>query len=320
VIDQRQDEEDEHQISVAVAKSKEHISMMDRVADDSSPSATGTDDDDDDDDDDSTEGSADDLQNAPAPDPYEDIPPATSSQLSQLDDGDIDMELVEQYDAAFNEFVGQNPTFLINNADLVHSLRVAKLQKILEKQDSMEGELHQQLEQVRACKEEMVAYYQNQLKEAARLKAAREIHLQTHLKELQKSTREMEVNLMWDLVASSESRAKEAFHLQQVNSMPIDREGLLELLPAHYFDTIRDAALAPPSNQPMTSSQEADLRQFQVDNAFLMAEVTVLQKKVAYQAIAAKKNAWVESVLCRLDRLTMKKLKLKYQRKTGVKI
>jgi hypothetical protein len=64
--------------------------------------------------------------------------------------------------------------------------------------------------------------------------------------------------------------------------------------------------------------QELDVRQFQVDNAFMISEVAVLKKKLALERIAAKKQSWVESMLLRMDEETMSKLKTKYLKKAGV--
>jgi hypothetical protein len=68
----------------------------------------------------------------------------------------------------------------------------------------------------------------------------------------------------------------------------------------------------------LSEEQEKDLRQFQVDNAFLSAEATVLEKKLAYQVAAAKKYAWVDSVFLLMDAKKLKRLKNRYQKKLGV--
>jgi len=249
------------------------------------------------------------------------------SQTSDFagDEEEIDLCLVEQYDNAFNEFIYRNPRFLVSNPDLVHSLRITKLQKLLDQQDKIENELRNQLESIRSAKLQMETHYHAQLKDAARRKAARDIHWQAHLAEIQHSTKTMEAQLTWDLVVASEHRAKtEAATKEGLSGYGYGRHALATLVPeGPDFDGIRDAIMAPPnlSNQePLNEEQENDVRQFQMDNAFLNAEVTVLQKKQGYQEIAMKKHAWVESVLVRIDDKTMKKLKSKYQKKTGVQV
>jgi hypothetical protein len=242
------------------------------------------------------------------------------------DEEEIDLILVEQYDNAFNEFIFRNPRFLVSNPDLVHNLRVTKLQKLLEKQDQIEEDLAKQFEAAKTSKLQMEMHYQIQLKDAARLKAARDIHWQAHLHDMQQSTRTMEAQLTWDLLTASEQRAKQEFAMARagLDGLGYGRHALATLIPGGpEFDGIRDAIMAPPnlSNQVhLNEEQEKDLRQFQMDNAFLNAELAVLQKKMGYQQIAKKKHAWVESVLVRMEEKTMRKLKAKYQKKTGVQV
>ena len=123
------------------------------------------------------------------------------------------------------------------------------------------------------------------------------------------------------MVTSSEIRAKKQAQLLQESqnkgvAAGTHREALLDLLPdGADFDSIRDAVLAPAAAvdaASLSDQQKDDLRQFQMDNAFLQAEVTVLQKKLAYQKIATKQHAWAEAVLVRMDDKTLKKLKNRY--------
>jgi hypothetical protein len=134
----------------------------------------------------------------------------------------------------------------------------------------------------------------------------------------------MECQLKWDLLTASEQRAKKEFAMAQAGlaGLGYGRLALATLVPeGPEFDGIRDAIMAPPnlSNQVhLNEEQEKDLRQFQMDNALLNAELAVLQKKMVYQQTAKKKNVWVESVLVKIEEKTMRKLKAKYQKKTGV--
>ena len=255
---------------------------------------------------------------------------------------EIDLDFVEHFDAAFNEFVGQHPKFLMKDPDLVHNLRVTKLQKLLEFNVQCELDLRNELNHLRVRKAAMEATYQRQLKDASRRKAAREINLQGDLNKLHLATKKLSARLLWDLVSLAERKSKQQYHMRQhyKNLMAEDesdptlmnRRDLLELIPpGSDGQKLRDAALAPSSTYgrsvgkaahqapALSLEQEKDLRRFQVDNAFLNAEVTVLKKKLAYQKLAAKKHAWVESVLLRLDEKTMAKLGERFQSKAGVK-
>jgi hypothetical protein len=232
---------------------------------------------------------------------------------------EIDMNYVTEYELAFNEFVFENPQFMIHNPDLLHNLRVFKLQKSLEMAYGAESELTYQLEASQAKKLEMTTSYHQKLREASRNKAAREIHLQQELNTIQQATRVMEGRLTWQMIAKSEARTKKYVQMQQNLALrTIDADDLLSLLPDQpEMQAIREAATAP-AGEYLSEEQEKDLRQFQVDNAFLSAEATVLEKKLAYQVAAAKKYAWVDSVFLLMDAKKLKRLKNRYQKKLGV--
>jgi hypothetical protein len=233
---------------------------------------------------------------------------------------EIDMNYVTEYELAFNEFVFENPQFMIQNPDLLHNLRVFKLQKSLEMAYGAESELTYQLETSQAKKLEMTTSYHEKLREASRNKAAREIHLQQELNTIQQATRVMEGRLTWQMIAKSEARTKKYVQMQQHLALRSidDDDDVLSLLPDQpEMQAIREAATAP-SGEYLSEEQEKDLRQFQVDNAFLSAEATVLEKKLAYQVAAAKKYAWVDSVFLLMDAKKLKRLKNRYQKKLGV--
>lgn len=232
---------------------------------------------------------------------------------------EIDMNYVTEYELAFNEFVFENPQFMIQNPDLLHNLRVFKLQKSLEMAYGAESELSYQLETSQAKKLEMTTSYHEKLREASRNKAAREIHLQQELNTIQQATRVMEGRLTWQMIAKSEARTKKHVQMQQQLALQsIDADDFLSLLPDQpEMQAIREAATAP-AGANLSEEQEKDLRQFQVDNAFLSAEATILEKKLAYQVAAAKKYAWVDSVFLLMDAKKLKRLKNRFQKKLGV--
>jgi hypothetical protein len=107
----------------------------------------------------------------------------------------------------------------------------------------------------------------------------------------------------------------------RLNQKQGEGDGRLDLLKAlpegSDFDDLRNAMLAP-AGETLSEEQEKDLRQFQMDNAFLAAEVAVLRKKLAYQKATTKRHAWVESVLLRLDESSARRLKARFQKTVGV--
>jgi len=235
---------------------------------------------------------------------------------------DIDLDVVEQYDHAFNEFIAAHPQFVVRSPDVVHSLRVCKLQKLLERGSSIEAELQDQLKLIEKSKGRMEIAYQRELKEASRKKAAREVHLASKLATVQKATTEMEAKLMWKLVSTFEASAKKHHRLREqlkTTHVKNDRQSLLEALPKEAdFQSIRDAMLVPPSSEPLCGEQKMDMQQFQIDNAFLHSEVAVLDKKLKHVKAAAKKHAWVESMLVRMDPKVLNEIKERYAKSKGV--
>jgi hypothetical protein len=251
---------------------------------------------------------------------------------NEEDEDDIDLVFVEHFDTAFNEFIGQHPQFLMTNPDLVHNLRITKLQKLLEHMDTYERAILTEMAVLKGEKQGMEELFQPKLREASRKKAARQINLQSDLTQLSNSTKVMQAKWTWKLVDNSESRAKKQYQWRQSYKQKVaatdSRQDLITMVPdGQDGQVLRDAvnALANSSSSSSSSSsllsveqQETDVRQFQVDNAFMNAELNVLKKKLAYQQIAAKKQAWVESILLRMDATTMGKLKAKYLKKIGV--
>ena len=237
---------------------------------------------------------------------------------------DIDLEVVEQYDHAFNEFIAAHPEFVVISPDVVHSLRVCKLQKLLERGSTIESELQEHLNVMETRKGRVEIAYHRELKEASRKKAARQVHLASKLASIQKTTTAMEAKLLWSLVSTFEASAKEHFRKrEELKSISVksDRRSLLEALPKRpEFQIIRDAMMVPPSSEPLRQEEKMDLQQFQIDNAFLHSEVAVLEKKLKHVKAAAKKHAWVESMLVRMDPKVLNTIKEKYAASKGVSL
>ncbi|KAI2495465.1 hypothetical protein MHU86_19052 [Fragilaria crotonensis] len=245
-----------------------------------------------------------------------------SASFKELKEKEIDLDFVEEYDIAFHEFLSRHPRFLISNPTLVHHIRVIKLQKLLDGQNRLEQSIEDQLEKIMDLKRSTELGWQEQLRDAAGKKAARETHLQSYLSNVNYATKCMEAQWTWHIVCDAQHCIKKEHLLkmrlqqqQQVGDHPLD---LLNALPeGPDFDDLRNAMLAP-AGQTLSEEQEKDLRQFQMDNAFLAAEVAVLKKKLAYQKATTKRHAWVESVLLRMDERSLRKLKNRFQKRVGV--
>lgn len=243
------------------------------------------------------------------------------------EDEEIDYEAVEQYDQAFNEFIAANPEFVVVNPDLVQSLRVCKLQKLLERGSTIETELSYLYEKLQRDKLVTEIHYQKELTDASRKKAAESISLASKLTATKKATDEMEAKLLWKLFTTYEFNAKKQHRLREQLKQTTEgtnhRWNLMGALPrSKECQSIRDAMLAPPSfrQEPLSKEQENDVMQFQIDNAMLLAEIAMLQKKLSQVKALAKKNEWVESMLIRMHPKVLRKLKTKYEKTKEVSL
>jgi hypothetical protein len=240
----------------------------------------------------------------------------------------MDLEFVEYFDMAFNEFIAAHPEFLNDHPDLVHNLRILKLQKLLEYNDSLECDLKGRIERLQKDKECMEESMHNQLKDAARKKAARQTFLQSDLNSLSWSTKRVHAQLRWKFLQYSGDRAKRQFKMrQQFKAIPQahTRQDLMALIPEdvegnRFKDAVQDTR--EESNSYILSTEEEDqlFREYQAENSVMSAELATLTKKVSVLQMEAKKYAWVESVLLRLDEGTLYKLKAKFQKKEGISI
>lgn len=240
----------------------------------------------------------------------------TTEALGSFDEADF--SFVQKYESAFDAFMQQNLGLMAKNPKMIYNLRVAKLQKLLQATMDAEQEVKDETEAVEQHKNAIIAAYQQHLIDAARRKAALEIHLKHELNTIWQATAVMKAKLTWQIILKNERRAKRLYDLitQLSREKAKDRASLLKLLPDHLaMQSIRDAVTAPAGATRLTEEQEKDLRQFQVDNAFMKAEVEMLEKKLAAQQAAGKKYAWVDAVLVRMDEPQLKNLKQRYQKK-----
>ena len=237
---------------------------------------------------------------------------------------DIDLDFVAHFDAAFNDFIGKNPRFLMKSPDLVHNFRITKLQKLLQYMENRERHLLTKFTRLTIDKKDMEKQYEMKLREAAQKKAARQIHLQGDLNKLSLSTKRLEAISTWKFITSSELRAKRSYRLnQQYENKDIGRtrrEVIKNIPDGPEGNDLSEAIYAPPRSRDgsLTLQQEEDMQQLQVSNAFMASEAAVLKKKLQMDRISAKKANWIESVLLRVDELTMERLKKKFMNKVGV--
>lgn len=137
---------------------------------------------------------------------------------------------------------------------------------------------------------------------------------------------------MWRIVNSSEIRSKKEYMFRQrqkkeaeefvegsISGIPT-REEILDLIPTDDDGIkLKSAIFGPPQFMSKDGGDEAEqLRQFQVDNAFMSSEIAVLQKKLMHLQANWKRLSWVETILLRMDKGQMAKLKKKYTQKLGV--
>ena len=233
------------------------------------------------------------------------------------DEEELDMVFVRKYDEFFDEFLWLHPDIAGMNPELLENLRAAKLKKMVELSIEAEATLEKELNDLQTPKQTSDCH--RMLIEASREKAAYETALQKELHTIQQATLVMEGRLIWQAINMSYGSAKTQ---QTLLKGLFDNEAystdMLDLLP-DLPDTqaIRDAVTAPPGTD-ISEDKEQDLRQFQVDNAFLNAEVQLLEKKVSQLESVARKHAWVDSVLLRLDPKQLIELKAEFRKKLGV--
>ena len=249
----------------------------------------------------------------------------------EIQEQDIDLNFVEHFDRAFNQFMGLYPKFLLNNPNLVHHLRITKLQKLLEYMDTCENNLLTEIVAVNDEKQKMTNDFQYELKEASRRKAACQIQLQNDLGAWTQRIQMKQAQLMWKIVNSSEMRAKKEYMFRQhqkklaeefvqgsISGIPT-RDAILELIPNDDEGlALENAIYAAPRFISNESDEVDQIRQYQVDNAFMSSEIAVLQKKLTHSQANWKRLSWVETILLRIDKVQMAKLKKKYAHKLGV--
>lgn len=246
-----------------------------------------------------------------------------SIAIQNMEGEPIDLAFVQDFDNAFNEFIGQNPKFLLKSPDLVHNIRIAKLQKLLAYMNAKERGLLTNVAKLKANKQGMEDSYQTLLREAARAKAARQIYFQAELEKINMISQTLEAKFKWAVVASAEIRTKKHQMMRQryAEETPDGkRADLIHRIPRDVageklISILRDNGIS----STMTPTEKAEgVRRLQVDIAFLSSEVKIWQKKLEMMEGEKQKVSWIETILQQLTERQMKKLQTRYQKKTGV--
>lgn len=239
-----------------------------------------------------------------------------SEVLSDIED--VDLYFVQQYEMAFDVFMQQNITLMAKNPELVYNLRVAKLQQMLQVTADVETSLKEQIVIKQDEKRQMLDAYKKQLVEAARRKAALETHLRHQLSIIQQATVAMKGKLTWQTIETNNKRAKRHYEiLQRLSREKQSPMVLLYRLPKETVSTELRDLISSPASSTFSEQQERELQQLQVDTTFLKAEVKVLERSLAAEQAKAKKYAWVDSLLIRMDPTHLHRLKRRYQKKLG---
>eukprot|EP00980_Cylindrotheca_fusiformis_P018641 scaffold6200_cov118-Cylindrotheca_fusiformis.AAC.3 len=246
-----------------------------------------------------------------------------SIPIQNMEGQPIDLTFVQDFDNAFNDFIGQNPKFLLKSPDLVHNIRIAKLQKLLAYMNAKERNLLTNVAKLKANKQGMEDSYQTLLREAARAKAARQIYFQAELEKINMISQTLEAKFKWAIVASAEIRTKKHQMLRQryaeetpdQNHMDLIRRIPRDVAGENLLAIIRDDGI--PSTMAANEKSEA-VRKLQVNIAFLTGEVKIWQRKLEAMEAEKQKVSWIESILQQLTERQMKKLKTKFQKKTGI--
>jgi hypothetical protein len=242
-----------------------------------------------------------------------------SEVLSDIED--VDLYFVQQYEMAFDVFMQQNITLMAKNPELVYNLRVAKLQQMLQVTADVEASLREQVVIKQSEKRQMLDTYKKQLVEAARRKAALETHLRHQLSIIQQATVAMKGKITWQTIESNNKRAKRHYEiLQRLSREKQSPMVLLYRLPKETVSTELRDVISAPASSTFSEQQERELQQLQVDTTFLKAEVKVLERSLAAEQSKAKKYAWVDSLLIRMDPTHLHRLKRRYQKKLGTKL
>lgn len=247
-----------------------------------------------------------------------------SIPIQTMEGDSIDLVFVQDFDQAFNEFIGQNPKFLRKSPDLVHNIRVAKLQSLLAYLSAKEREHLTEIAKAKANKKGMEDSYKTLLREAIRGKAARQIYFQAELEKLAVVSKTLEAKLKWTSVALAEARVKRHQLMRQRYAGEKPDNSCLEVIdrlpkdvPGQNVRATIESGDSDISSMTETEKSEA-IRKLQVDVAFLTSETKIWLRKLEILEKERQKVSWIESLLHKISEKQMKRLKSKFQKKVGV--
>ena len=250
------------------------------------------------------------------------------SQAPNTDE--MDLEFVENFDLAYSEFLFYHPNLVAKNPKLLKNLRIYKLQKMLDYNETLEranlGKLNVTFEEKKATEESM----QMELKDAVKSKAARQTHLQSEVNNINWKTKQLQAKLRWKLFSLSEDRSKRQSTLrEQYKDIPeaTGRHDLIRLIPdgphsQKLETTVKASLIAQGSPQPheMTTKKLDQLRKLQVENSVMNSEILIVSQKLDRLRQEAEKLQWVESTLMELDPVAVHKFKKRFEKTEGVKL
>eukprot|EP00934_Nitzschia_sp_Nitz4_P000716 Nitzschia sp. Nitz4//scaffold301_size22573//13889//15625//NITZ4_008555-RA/size22573-processed-gene-0.24-mRNA-1//-1//CDS//3329547019//716//frame0 len=246
----------------------------------------------------------------------------------------FEYELAGKFDRAFGEFLAAHPKYKMMRHALVRHFQLAKAKKMIEHINDFEVSLKDQLLGAKESKQAMEMAYQNKLREASRRKAARQINLQAEIGTLSQDTKQRRVQLQWKLVEMVEASSKKylqqrenhinqrAHVMKKAQDGTLPREEILARIPQDTAGQALKAAIFAGTHVLVEGQDEMaldeEIRKYQVDNAFKVSEIAVLNKKLSHLQQMAKKLAWVDTLMQRVNQVTLLKLKRKVMANEGI--
>eukprot|EP00977_Amphora_coffeiformis_P028075 scaffold34688_cov234-Amphora_coffeaeformis.AAC.4 len=235
-----------------------------------------------------------------------------------MEDADIDVRFVEQYEEFFQEFLYEKHRLLEREPELMGFLKVVKLQKILEASSEMEQNLQRKLEIIEHQKTFMSKAYHSQLMEASQAKARVELELELELEKAIHARKQMQAALTWKRIAATDARAKNQQRIMADLSQRNDHgEALMSFLPKLPETKLLDDCISTPPGGKIPEEVDKAVVHFQVDNALLQAESLILERHTQTLFEDAKKHAWVDAIFMQMKDEHLAKLKGLYASKMG---
>lgn len=203
---------------------------------------------------------------------------------------DIDMKIVTGFVKTFKSFLRKHPRFANMDQSVLDSLRVVKLQKLLITLSEVESELEEFVQSTEHQKKQFSMSYHTKLVDSTRKKASRKIELLRSFDGLRSTSQDLEKNLIWELISGCEARAKREHDLRtSLAKLSMSQTNPLSLLPD---------AQAPPIHAILWTEEFSanEVKQLQIENAFLRSEAIIMEQKLAHLIALSKGYSWVDAV------------------------